>query len=341
MTLNNLFLLKLTQHSLCPTPQRYVGRSYESLGDLGKFDAKGIETVRRDGCGLYRRTLKVLLEELFASSDLSKVKAKYQQVMADIWHEKLSVQDLVFAKEVKFGKYRSEKSEPPGATVVRNKKRDDLLFQPPFKMRVPYLVVCRPPKSTLRASVVFPEALLLRGSGLRSDNNYYEKGLHAALMRLLGLAGCDIKAWREEMGAMCAPSRRVTYDAPLTRGGQMLMSSFVTSNNCIICAKSYSRVGGPPVCNECQSLPVALQYMSHQQQLRQALETDRGARQRCAACSQDLPTESTLFSKDEIVGRHCCRSLDCAVTYARAKGVLDVENLMYGEENCAGGHWPF
>jgi DNA polymerase elongation subunit (family B) len=41
------------------TKKHYVGISYETLGDRGIFDAKGIETVRRDGC-LFVAKVKLL-----------------------------------------------------------------------------------------------------------------------------------------------------------------------------------------------------------------------------------------------------------------------------------------
>lgn len=40
---------KVMQPCVLLTKKRYVGMSYEKEGDEGEFDAKGIETVRRDG----------------------------------------------------------------------------------------------------------------------------------------------------------------------------------------------------------------------------------------------------------------------------------------------------
>ena len=59
---------------LC-TKKRYVGYMYEHEHAAPKFDAKGIETVRRDSCPAEAKMLEKCLRLLFTSCDLSAVKA--------------------------------------------------------------------------------------------------------------------------------------------------------------------------------------------------------------------------------------------------------------------------
>jgi len=57
------------------TKKRYVGYSYESPGQLHPtFDAKGIETIRRDSCAAVAKTLERSLRTLFETQDLSQVR---------------------------------------------------------------------------------------------------------------------------------------------------------------------------------------------------------------------------------------------------------------------------
>lgn len=57
------------------TKKRYVGYSYESPGQLNPtFDAKGIETIRRDSCAAVAKTLERSLRTLFETQDLSQVR---------------------------------------------------------------------------------------------------------------------------------------------------------------------------------------------------------------------------------------------------------------------------
>lgn len=56
------------------TKKRYVGFMYESPNQkVPAFDAKGIETVRRDGCPAVSKTLEQTLRLLFDTKDLSQV----------------------------------------------------------------------------------------------------------------------------------------------------------------------------------------------------------------------------------------------------------------------------
>ena len=58
------------------TKKRYVGYSYESLNQLEPiFDAKGIETVRRDTCPAVAKILEKSLRIFFEFQEISKVKS--------------------------------------------------------------------------------------------------------------------------------------------------------------------------------------------------------------------------------------------------------------------------
>lgn len=56
------------------TKKRYVGYSYESPGQTEPiFDAKGIETVRRDTCGAVAKTMEQSLRLFFEHQDIPEV----------------------------------------------------------------------------------------------------------------------------------------------------------------------------------------------------------------------------------------------------------------------------
>jgi len=70
------------------------------------FDAKGIETVRRDGTPAQQKIEEAALKILFRTADLSLVKDHFQRQCYRIMSNKVSIQDFCFAKEVKLGTYR-------------------------------------------------------------------------------------------------------------------------------------------------------------------------------------------------------------------------------------------
>ena len=87
--------------------KRYVGFKYEKRGDkTPTFDAKGIETVRRDGTQAQQKIVEAALKILFRTADLSLVKEYFQRQCSKILRNKVSIHDFCFAKEVRLGIYR-------------------------------------------------------------------------------------------------------------------------------------------------------------------------------------------------------------------------------------------
>lgn len=75
------------------TKKRYVGFSYESPDQVEPiFDAKGIETVRRDSCPAVAKMLEACLRILFSSKDLSAVKEYCTRQWGKILSNRVSVQ---------------------------------------------------------------------------------------------------------------------------------------------------------------------------------------------------------------------------------------------------------
>lgn len=111
--------------------KRYVGFKFENPDDKEPvFDAKGIETVRRDGIPAQQKMTETCLKYvliiqqytiandldriLFRTQDLSQVKEYCCRTWSRILENKVSIQDFIFAKEVKMGTYRlAIASSPP------------------------------------------------------------------------------------------------------------------------------------------------------------------------------------------------------------------------------------
>lgn len=84
------------------TKKRYVGYMYESPDQQKPvFEAKGIETVRRDGCPAVGKILQKALEILFDTRDVSLVKKYTIRQFSKILQGNINMQDLIYAKEYK------------------------------------------------------------------------------------------------------------------------------------------------------------------------------------------------------------------------------------------------
>uniref|UniRef100_A0A2N9FAW5 DNA polymerase n=1 Tax=Fagus sylvatica TaxID=28930 RepID=A0A2N9FAW5_FAGSY len=185
------------------TKKRYVGYSYESPEQTEPvFDAKGIETVRRDTCGAVAKTLEKSLRHFFEHQDISEVKAYLQRQWTRILSGRVSLQNFVFAKEVRLGTYctRGSSSLPPAAIVATKAMRADPRAEPCYAERIPYVVIHGEPGARLIDMVVDPLELLAMDSSFRLNDLYYiNKQIIPALQRVFGLVGADLNQWFIEM----------------------------------------------------------------------------------------------------------------------------------------------
>jgi DNA polymerase zeta len=78
------------------------------------------------------------LRLLFTTKDLSQVKDYLTRQWTKIIQGDVDFKDFIFAKEVKYGMYRSM---PPGAIVVERRLQSDPGAMPRYKERIPYVIV--------------------------------------------------------------------------------------------------------------------------------------------------------------------------------------------------------
>lgn len=217
---------KVYHPSVLLAKKRYVGYSRENLTDEPKFDAKGIETVRRDGHFAQQYITEKSLRVLFDTANMSTLKKFIQTQFSKILLNDVSIQDFCFAKDVKIGHY---KNPPPGAIVSMKKMEVDTRAEPQYKERVPYVIIKSPGK-ILRERAVSPEDFIKNDYEL--DSKYYiEKTLIPPLERIFNLMGVDIKQWYNEM------PKKITK--------HLLMFK---TDNCLICGVLTKK----KLCSDCE-----------------------------------------------------------------------------------------
>ncbi|KAH9622617.1 hypothetical protein KSS87_013140 [Heliosperma pusillum] len=231
---------KVYQSCFLLTKKRYVGYSYESL-DQPKpiFDAKGIETVRRDTCAAVAKTMEKSLRMFFQHQDISLVRGFLQRQWSRILTGRVSVQDFVFAKEVRLGTYSSRSSSclPPAAIVAAKAMKVDPRAEPRYAERVPYVVVHGEPGARLVDLVVDPQELLAINSPYRLNDIYYiTKQIIPALQRVFGVLGGDLYQWFQEMprSVRDAPTKHYFNAANSLRAR---IDYYYSSRHCVLCGE--------------------------------------------------------------------------------------------------------
>ncbi|XP_056151151.1 DNA polymerase zeta catalytic subunit isoform X2 [Lampris incognitus] len=287
---------KLYLPCVLQTKKRYVGYMYESLDQKEPvFDAKGIETVRRDGCPAVSKILERSIKLLFETRDISQVKQFVQRQCMKVLEGRASMQDLTFAKE-----YRGSASYRPGACVpalelTRRMMAHDRRLEPRVGERVPYVIVYGTPGVSLIQLVRRPLEVF-QDPNLRLNATYYiTKQILPPLARLFQLIGVDVFSWYQELPRIHKASGSTAAGGGEEVGRKGTISQYFTTLHCPVCDE-LTQLG---VCARCRAEPqrVAVtlyqdirQWESQQEQLLKICRNCSGSAERQVPCvSLDCP----------------------------------------------------
>ncbi|XP_024534003.1 DNA polymerase zeta catalytic subunit [Selaginella moellendorffii] len=307
------------------TKKRYVGYSYESpTQETPTFDAKGIETVRRDSCAAVAKTMEKSLRLLFETYDLSKVKQYLQRQWQKIFSGRTSIQDFVFSKEVRLGTYSTKSSVLPPAAIVASKAMAvDPRAEPCHGERIQYVVVHGKPGARLVDMVVDPYSLLDDSKGFRLHDTYYiNKQILPALQRVFGLVGVDLRAWLYDMSRVyqlpAAKRPRQNYQEYGDDGGGSArrgrIDHYYASQHCAVCGDLMTQGRRQLTCQRCLSDKRLISVVLGGR----ASRVERELQHIQAICHTCGGGDSS--------GEVLCVSLDCPVFFERVKVKREFEN---------------
>jgi DNA polymerase zeta len=309
--------------------KRYAGAMYESCHQAhAVFDAKGIETVRRDTCGAVAKIMRKSMSMLFDNADLSRIKRYLQRQFIKIASGRVSVQDFIFAKEVRLGSYSDKTARPPAALVACKQMELDPRAEPRYGERVPYVVVYGAPNARLIDLVMCPDDFVTsRAPDLRLHATYYTtKQLIPALERVFQLLGADVRQWysetpRSSAAAALAISRYTKFrqqHAQPKRNKFATIYQYYTSCHCPVCNAVSNRAG---LCAQCRQTPQSA-VLKLTLDVRAIEKQHTSMVQLCLACCTVPQAHLATM----------CDSLDCMVYFERqklAQALLDAEGLRH------------
>jgi len=102
---------------------------------------------------------------LFRTQDLSKVKQYCCSSWEKILENRASIQDFIFAKEVRLGTYSDKGAPPPGAMVAARRRAVDPNDEPQYGDRIPYVIMLGEPNTRLADRAVPPEDMFRKSVG--------------------------------------------------------------------------------------------------------------------------------------------------------------------------------
>ncbi|KZF20489.1 putative DNA polymerase zeta catalytic subunit [Xylona heveae TC161] len=300
--------------------KRYVGFKFESpKQDQPEFDAKGIETVRRDGTPAEQKIEEKALKILFRTSDLSQVKNYFQRQCSKIMKGSISIQDFCFAREVKLGTYSDRGLLPAGALISAKRMLEDPRAEPQYGERVPYVVITGAPGARLIDRCVPPETLLYNEHNELDAEYYISKNIIPPLERIFNLVGANVRSWYDEMPKFQRIRRIESAVTGLgkdvaTSAISRTLESYMKLSACSVCSKKIE--AELPICTEClhqanTSLSALRFRMSEAE--RKAADLEKICRS-CAGLAFGEPVK--------------CDSKDCPVFYSRTRHMSHLSNMV-------------
>ncbi|EHK97080.1 putative DNA polymerase zeta catalytic subunit [Glarea lozoyensis 74030] len=291
--------------------KRYVGFKYEYRDQKEPdFDAKGIETVRRDGTPAEQKIEEKALKILFRTADLSEVKNYFQKQCEKIMKGSVSIQDFCFAREVKLGTYSDKGPPPPGALISTKRMLEDARAEPQYGERVPYVVITGAPGARLIDRCVAPEELLENDHSELDSEYYISKNLIPPLERIFNVVGANVRNWYDEMPKY-QRVRRVDVNLQMQGQSKELamskktLESYMKSSACLVCKEKLEFEG--PICLKCLAdkprsvLSLRTKLSSEEKKYMDMIRI-------CQSCSGISPLDEVR-----------CDSKDCPVFYSRTR----------------------
>ncbi|XP_017877316.1 DNA polymerase zeta catalytic subunit [Ceratina calcarata] len=300
---------KVLQPSILQTKKRYCGYMYESPEqEEPEYLAKGIETVRRDGCPAAAKILEKTLKILFDTKDLSFVKLYVTRQFDKILRQKISIQDLTFAKEFRGLRGYKPNACVPALELTKRLMRKDPRAIPRTGERVRYVIIAGAPNQALIHCVRTPMEVI-SDEGLSPNSIYYiTKVIIPPLNRCLNLIGVDANTWYRDMTRRQTPDKVVN----LCKDNQKLtIRQFFSTVVCAVCGDQTQK----DICNNCVAKP-SQTITILQEKMRWLKRTHQELTMICQSCTgyTDEPK---------------CESLDCPVLYRLMQARRDLVQIPY------------
>ncbi|BFG04302.1 DNA polymerase zeta catalytic subunit [Drosophila madeirensis] len=308
-----LKLEKVYQPCLLQTKKRYVGYMYETADQAQPvYEAKGIETVRRDGCPAVAKMLEKVLRLLFETADVSQVKQYVCRQFTKLLSGRANLQDLIFAKEFRGLNGYKPTACVPALQLTRKWMQKDPRRIPRRGERVPFIIINGPPGVQLIRLVRSPHDILANEGHKINAIYYITKAIIPPLNRCLLLVGADVNDWFTSLPRklLMMPALATANELASGRGAKSTISQYFSTTSCVIDCGRQTKAG---ICTECLRNATKCVVMLSDKVAR----LERGHQLTLQICQSCCGRAGSLQ----------CDSLDCPVRYVLEVKRRDLQQI--------------
>ncbi|MEM5812280.1 MAG: DNA-directed DNA polymerase [Candidatus Aenigmatarchaeota archaeon] len=229
---------KVFKRFLPLTKKRYMAWCFEPVADgwEEKIEMKGIETVRRDWCGLVSETTKNVIEIILKKDDTKAAVKYFRSVINDLLNRKIPVQKLIITKTMT-KQPKTYLGMQPHIELVKKLQSRSPAEVPGIGDRIGYVIV----KGTGLLSKRAEDPLYVMEKGLEPDAQYYiENQLLPPLERIFGVLGyskSELLGNGKQMFIFDAIKKISTQE----KTNEVPVSD-VTGFTCLKCSRYYPRI---------------------------------------------------------------------------------------------------
>jgi DNA polymerase delta subunit 1 len=298
---------KVYQPYLLMNKKRYAGLYFTKADKWDKLDTKGLETVRRDNCGLVRTTIAHCLNQLLIHSDVDGAIAYVKRQIADLLQNRVDISMLVISKSMSKSPYSEEYvNKQAHVELARRMMIRDKATAPVVGDRVPYVI-------TLAGGPGAPayekseDPLYALENNVPLDTTYYLKNqLSKPLLRIFE----PIIGERAESVLLRGEhTRKIVTATPTVAKGGMMAFAVRKKTRCVGC-NTLVDLGSDgkeqALCRHCKSNEDIL-YVKKQVRARKAEQEFNKLWSQCQRCQGSLHNDVL------------CSNRDCPIFYARVK----------------------
>lgn len=288
--------------------KRYAGLYWTNPDTYDKLDAKGIETVRRDNCGLARQLVETSLRMILIDKSINGAIEYVKQTISDLLQNKIDLSLLVITKSLGKGANREDyAAKQAHVELAERMRKRDPTTAPGSGDRVPYVIIAG--NKGMKTYEKSEDPLYALENNLSIDAQHYiEHQLQQPLLRIFGpIMQDDGKAQSQLFSG--AHTRQV--NSPTPQGGAL--SKFVTKS--LKCLGCRAVIKSGSLCAHCREEQAAEIVMDRMQELRDKEEEYNRLWTQCQRCQGSL-LEPVI-----------CSNRDCDIFYRRAKARKDVQQV--------------
>jgi len=291
---------------LLMSKKKYAGLFWTKPDKWDKIDSKGIESVRRDNCGIVRYVVDIVLQRILVKQDVVGAIEFSKGIISDILQNKVDLSLLIITKAYSRDA-EAYKSPQAHIKLAQKMAKRDPATAPAVGDRIPYVIVRGDKKSKMSEKAEDP--LYVLQNDIPVDAQYYIEQLISPLCRLFAPMIDNPKGiltTGEHTRHLVMPRSKTGGGGGAVKGS--LAAFVVVRENCAGCQAPLEQ-GQKTLCSHCRSQPdqVIDIYNKYLNSTREKEMQFSRLWTHCQNCTGNLHLEVI------------CSANDCPIFYKRTK----------------------